>query len=290
MTRLDESAIPDYPGLLRLDGRVAMVVGAGQGNGRHTAHALASVGARVACVDVDPDLAHEIAAEVGGLPCVADARRRDDVERIVAETLAAYGRLDAVVDIVGMALWSTLLEVTDEDWDATFGLVLRHAHLITQIVGRQMVAAGGGAMVFTASVSGLTSAPNHAAYGAAKAGLLSLVRTAAVELGPSNIRVNAVAPGSIRTPRIMRALQARGDVPPPPAVEPLGRSGEPRDIAGAALFLCSDLSRHVTGQTLVVDGGATARFAYMGSGLSSAAPAAPATSPPAVPPSTATPS
>ncbi|MEX5632675.1 SDR family NAD(P)-dependent oxidoreductase [Parafrankia sp. FMc2] len=267
MTRLDDSAIPDYPGLLRLDGRVALVVGAGQGNGRHTAHALASVGAKVACVDLDPGLAREIAAEVGGLACVADVRARDAVERIVAETLAAFGRIDVVVDIVGMALWGSLLDSTDEDWDTTFGLVLRHAQLLTQIVGRQMVADGGGAMVFIASVSGLTSAPNHAAYGAAKAGLLSLVRTAAVELGPSNIRVNAIAPGAIQTPRILRAVQERGDVPLPPSIEPLGHPGQPRDIASAALFLCSDLSLHVTGHTLVVDGGASARFVFMGAGL-----------------------
>lgn len=271
MTRLDDSAIPDYPGLLRLDGRVAMVVGAGQGNGRHTAHALASAGAAVACVDVDPDLAREIAAEVGGLACVADARQRADVERVLAETRAAYGRLDAVVDIVGVALWAGLLDVTDEDWDEAFGLVLRHAQLITQIAGRHMVAAGGGTMVFIASVSGLTSAPNHAAYGAAKAGLLSLVRTAAVELGPSNVRVNAIAPGAIRTPRLLRALGGRGPGDLSPPVEPLGHSGEPRDIASAALFLCSDLSRHVTGHTLVVDGGATARFAYLGVGAPSTA-------------------
>src|SRR5690606_23131536 len=102
-------------------------------------------------------------------------------------------------------------------------------------------------------------APNHAAYGAAKAGLMSLVRTAAVELGPSNVRVNAIAPGAVDTPRMRRQ---RGGVSSASPVEPLGRVAKPRDIASAALFFSSDLARHVTGQTLAVDGGATARFAY----------------------------
>lgn len=275
MTRLDDSAVPDYAGMLRLDGRAALVVGAGQGNGRHAAHALASVGARVACVDVEPDLAREIADEVDGLACVADARERADVERVVAETTDAFGRLDAVVDIVGMALWSGVLDVSDEDWDWTFAMVLRHAQLVTQIAGRQIAADGGGTMVFIGSVSGLSSAPNHAAYGAAKAGLMSLVRSAAVELGPAGVRVNAIAPGSILTPRILRMRAERGDAETQgPPVEPLGHPGEPRDIAGAALFLTSDLSRHVTGHTLVVDGGATVRFPYMAAteSLSSTSP------------------
>ena len=261
MTSADETPIPDYASLLRLDGRGVLVLGAGQGNGRQTAHALAALGASVACVDIDPVLADEIAREVGGLACVGDVRERGDVDRVTAEAVAAFGRVHAAVDIVGLAHWAAFLDVTDELWDDTFAIVLRHAQYVAQAVGRHMVENGGGAMVFIASVSGLSSAPFHAPYGAAKAGLMSLVRTAAVELGPYGVRVNAIAPGHIETPRVLRMTAERGGEDRPPQ-EPLGRHGQPSDIAGAALFLCSDLARHVSGQTLTVDGGITATFPY----------------------------
>lgn len=261
MTRSDDAPVPDYLGRLRLNGRGCVVVGAGQGNGRQTAHALSQAGASVLCVDIEPGRADDVAAEVGGVACVADARERADVERIVSTAVTELGRLDALVDIVGMARYATLTEVTDEDWDWTFGMVLRHARLLTQVAGAHMASHGGGSMVFIASVSAFAGAPLHGAYGAAKAGLLSITRTAAVELGPAGVRVNAVAPGQIRTPRIAAQIAARGDAQPPP-IEPLGKLGEPPDIAGAALYLCSDLASHVSGHTLVVDGGATANFAY----------------------------
>jgi NAD(P)-dependent dehydrogenase (short-subunit alcohol dehydrogenase family) len=259
---MDSSEVPDYPNLLRLDDRGVVVVGAGQGMGRQTAHAARALGARVLCVDIEADLATEIAEEIGGTFCVADARTRDGVERIVAQALADLGRIDGLVDIIGMARWSSLLETTDEDWDWTFDRVLRHAFLAAQLVGRVMSAQGSGSMVFIASVSGMSSAPMHAPYGAAKAGVMSLVRTAAAELGPYGIRANAISPGSINTPRLARQRAADGVTEIPPAVEPLGHSGETRDIAGTALFLLSDLSRHITGQTLVVDGGSMVLFPY----------------------------
>ena len=116
-------------------------------------------------------------------------------------------------------------------------------------------------MAFVASVSGITSAPRHAAYGAAKAGLMSLVRTGAVELGPQRVRVNAVAPGVVWTPRISAFLGEEGRARNE-ANTPLGRVAQPADIAAAILFLVSDLSSYVSGQTLVVDGGVSAKFPY----------------------------
>lgn len=261
MTRADDSAVPDYLARLRLDGQSALVVGAGQGNGRQTAHALAQAGASVVCVDNEAERAHDIAKEVGGVACVADARTREGVEEMVACTISEFGRLDHVVDIVGMARYATLTDVTDDDWDWTFAMVLRHARLLIQIAGPQIARQGGGTMTFVASVSAFAGAPYHGAYGAAKAGLLSLVRTAAVELGPQGVRVNAIAPGQIRTPRIIAQMEASGGTPRRPA-EPLGKLGETPDIAGAALYLTAPLSSHVTGHCLVVDGGVTANFAY----------------------------
>ena len=260
MTRSDDTAVPDYPGLLRLDARRFVVIGAGQGIGRQASHALASAGARLMCVDVDPDLAIDIAAEVGGVPHSGDATKRDDVEKLFGDAQAQLGGIDGVVDIIGMAQYATIVELSDDEWDWHFDIVLRHAFLAMQHAGRAM-AARGGAMVFVASVSGITSAPRHSAYGAAKAGLMSLVRTGAVELGPSGIRVNAVAPGVVWTPRVSGMLGEEGRAMNSDNT-PLRRVAQPADIAAAILFLASDLAGYVTGQTLVVDGGVGAKFPY----------------------------
>jgi NAD(P)-dependent dehydrogenase (short-subunit alcohol dehydrogenase family) len=261
VTRADDTPVPDYPALFRLEDRAFVVIGAGQGIGRQTTHALAAAGARTVCVDVDADLAEEIAAEVAGVPWVGDATRRDDMARLFTDADTALGRIDGVVDIVGMATRYDLLDLDDETWDWQFDIVLRHAMLAMQYGGRAMAATGGGTIVFVASVSGITSAPRHAAYGAAKAGLMSLVRTGAVELGPSGIRVNAVAPGVVWTPRVSAFLGEEGRRRNVDNT-PLGRVAQPADIAAAILFLACDLGAYVTGQTLVVDGGVGAKFPY----------------------------
>ncbi len=261
MTRVDDTPVPDYPGLLRLDGRRLVVIGAGLGIGRQTAHALASAGARVCCVDVEGDRAADVANEIDGVAAVGDATQRADTERVLAEASAALGGLDGIVDIVGMARYAQVVDVTDEDWAWQFDIVLRHAYLALQLGGRALAASGGGAMVFVASVSGITSAPRHAAYGAAKAGLMSLVRTAAVELGPDGVRVNAVAPGVVWTPRIAEFLGDDGRRRNEDNT-PLRRVAQTSDIAAAILFLMSDLAAYVTGHTLVVDGGVGAKFPY----------------------------
>ncbi|MBM3671858.1 MAG: SDR family oxidoreductase [Actinobacteria bacterium] len=261
MTRSDNTAVPDYPAQLRLDDRRFVVIGAGQGIGRQAAHALATVGAQTFCIDVDEHLAQEIAAEVGGTAGVGDATKRADAKRLFEEAETALGGINGVVDIIGMSHYDALVDLSDEEWDWHFDIVLRHAFLAMQIGGRALARNGGGAMTFVASVSGITSAPNHGAYGAAKAGLMSLVRTAAVELGPDNVRVNAVAPGVVWTPRISGFLGEEGRERNK-ANTPLRRVAQPSDIAAAILFLSSDLSSFVTGHTLVVDGGVGAKFPY----------------------------
>ncbi|MEU6993479.1 SDR family oxidoreductase [Streptomyces sp. NPDC046465] len=258
---LDNSPIPDYAALHRLDDRAFVLLGAGNGIGRQTAHALTAAGARVLCVDLDKDRADAVAAETGGTAYVADVTRRDDMRQLFAYARDELGGIGGVVDIVGMARYAPLDELDDASWDWHFSLVLRHAWFAVQYGGEALAAAGGGPLVFVASVSGLTAAPRHAAYGAAKAGLISLVRSAAVEYGPRGVRVNAVAPGVVWTPRVAgligeegRAHNARN--------APLGRVAETSDIASALLFLASPLSSYVTGQTLVVDGGVGVKFPY----------------------------
>ena len=253
MSPLDTSPVPHYPDLLQLSDRGFVVAGAGQGIGRQTAHALANSGARVLCIDNDPEAAAHVAGEIGGEAFVADVRERDDIQRALDQALASFGRVDGIVDIVGMARYRPLLDTSDEDWQWTDGMVLRHAFLLAQLGGRVM-RERGGVMVFVASVSGMTSAPLHAAYGAFKAGLISLVRSAAVELGPDRVRVNAVAPGVVWTPRVGALIGEEGRRINADTT-PLRRVAEPADIAAGILFLCSDLSSYVTGQVLVVDGG-----------------------------------
>jgi NAD(P)-dependent dehydrogenase (short-subunit alcohol dehydrogenase family) len=258
MTTGDDSTVPQFADMLRLDGRSFVVVGAGVGIGRQTTHAISQLGGQVLCVDIDGDRAGEIADEVGGTPFVADARDRAGAEGIIAAAQAAFGRVDGLVDIVGMARFVPLLETPEEDWDWTLGMCVRHAYHLVQAAGRAM-AEHGGTMVFVASIDGIVSAPFHAAYGVAKAGLLNLVRTASVELGPMAIRVNAVAPGPTKTPRIM--ARSSGAMAASPATGgtlyiPLGEVNETWDIASSILFLSSGLSRHVNGHCIVVDGGA----------------------------------
>jgi NAD(P)-dependent dehydrogenase (short-subunit alcohol dehydrogenase family) len=257
----DNSPVPSYPDLLRLDGKGFIVIGAGQGMGRQTAHALASAGAKVFCADIVKSLAAQVAEEVHGIAWSGDATRRDEVERMIGDAERSLGRIDGFVDIVGMARWAGVLDIDDESWNYQFDVCLRHAYLASQIAGRRMRVTGGGSMVFIASVSGLSAAPNHAAYGAAKAGLMAWVKSLAVELGSYHIRANAIAPGSILTPRIQARL-SQEQVAAGAAMTPLHRSGLPRDIAAVALFLSSELASFVTGQTLIVDGGVTAKFPY----------------------------
>jgi NAD(P)-dependent dehydrogenase (short-subunit alcohol dehydrogenase family) len=160
-----------------------------------------------------------------------------------------------------LPVWSSLLDYDVAEFDRSLALNLRSALLVSQAFARACVNSGiRASIVCTSSISGLGASPYHAAYGAAKAALCQLVQTMAVEWGPRGIRVNAIAPGTIATPRASISADPQRDR----AAIPLGRRGEPEEIAGAALFLLSDLSSYVSGQTLVVDGGATAKFGFLG--------------------------
>ena len=257
----DISPVPDYAGLMRLDGKGFIVLGAGQGMGRQSSHALAQMGAKVFCVDLESERAEQVATEVGGIGWVADITKRDDVQALVDEAGRTMGSIDGIVDIVGVSGWAGVLEIDDEEWDWQFDMVLRHAYLISQIAGRAMKETGGGTMVFIASVSGLTAAPNHAHYGAAKAGLMAWMQSVAIELAPYGIRANCVAPGTILTPR-MEALFDEERAAANAATVPMGHMGMPSDVAGAVLYFSAPISGFVSGRTLVVDGGVDANFPY----------------------------
>ncbi|HLN18518.1 MAG TPA: SDR family oxidoreductase [Acidimicrobiales bacterium] len=258
----DDTPVPDFASFLRLDGRRFVVLGGGYGMGRQAAHALAQQGARLFVVDVVEDRARHVAGEIGGVAGSGDATRRDEVERLFAEATESLGGLDGLVDVIGLAEWGSVLDLDEATWDAQLDITLRHAFFSLQAGARAMVAGSGGTMVFVSSVSGLFSSASHAAYGAGKAGLLSLVRSAAEELGPEGLRINAVVPGSVSTPRIVALREAGLLAPWEKHPSPIGPPAETADIAAAILFLSCDLSRNVTGQALVVDGGQSIRTPF----------------------------
>jgi NAD(P)-dependent dehydrogenase (short-subunit alcohol dehydrogenase family) len=253
------------PGL-GLAGRAIVVAGAGGGGiGTATCQFLAESGAVVVAVDRDPDRLAEVGAVVGGvggrvLVMRADVGDEAQVERLVDDAVAQLGRIDGLVHVVGGlgASWQPLVDTTADDFDDVLRLNLGTAVVTTRLVARQLVAQGtGGAIVHIASLAGLTSMPFGVAYGAAKAGLLSLTRTAAVELGRHGVRVNAVAAGTVRTPAAAANASGRADdVDRWPQV-PLGRRADPRDIASAVAFLLSDLA------AFAVDGGSSAKPSYL---------------------------
>ena len=253
----DANDVPDYAAMLRLDGQVHVVLGGGFGIGFQTSHALASVGATVVCVDRDEERAAKVAAEVSGIPWTGDITDRESMAALFDFVGERCGRLDGVVDIVGLARYKALVDLTDDDWLFHHEMVIKHAYLALEYSAKYWQRTGtGGSVTFVASVAGMTSAPNTSAYGAQKAALMSLMRTAAVELGPDGIRVNAVAPGVVRTPRQqVNPKWTRDLLDSNIAKTPLRRLAYPSDIARVLLFLASPLAAHVTGQSIVVDGG-----------------------------------
>lgn len=251
--------------LFGLEDKRAFVAGGGQGIGRSCALLLARAGCDVALLDSVAERAEAVAKEVEavgrrGVAVVGDALDSADAARVVQEAAGQLGGLDVCVNIIGIASWQSFLELDQETWDTDLLGNLTHHVFIAQPAARIMVEQGtGGAIGMVGSVSGLFAAPNHGAYGAAKAGIYGLVKTLAQELAPHDIRVNAVAPGSVRTPRII-AMQESGEAPSQQS--DLDRMCECDDIGSAMLFLCSGLARKVTGQTLVVDAGVTTKFPF----------------------------
>ena len=227
--------------------------------GESAAKFLARAGCGVAVADVIKERADRVANVVADLgqpsaAVVGDVLDDAEVPEIVARAERELGGLDVLVTIVGQASFNSVLDMTPEQWDLDQRRNLRCFFFTAREVARSLVARGKpGAIVGITSVKGLQSAPNNASYGAAKAGMINLVRTMAVELAPHDIRVNAIAPGTITTPRIPDTSERlervrHGHIP-------FERRGTADEIGKAALFLVSDLASYVTGQTLAVDGG-----------------------------------
>jgi 3-oxoacyl-[acyl-carrier protein] reductase len=257
------------PGRPLLEGKVALVAGGGgQGIGGATARTLAAAGAAVAVVDLEEERARDVrdaivAAGGRAVPVVADVLDESQSAAIVDAAVSTYGGLDVLVNVAGgmnvFGNWSPLTEWTSQQWDAVVGLNLRYHFLLCRAAIPKIAERGGGAIVNVTSISGVFGSPNHSAYGAAKAGLIHLTKTLAVEVGRLGIRVNAVSPGAVATP-------ATADRITPERQEemrrttPLQRAGVPEDIARAVLFFASPMADYVTGQMLLVDGGVAQKF------------------------------
>lgn len=243
---------PNYADLLDLSGRGFIVLGAGDGIGAQIALALRQAGAALVCVDVVPERAEAIARATEGHSCVADVTTAAGVAKVFEEAEAALGSIRGIVDVIGVARVKPLLEFSDDELEWQLGIVLRHALYTLRAAAKSMPR--GGSITFVGSMSGDRAVQNQIVYGTSKAALHHLVRGAARELGPKGIRVNAVAPGFIKTPRLLQALDA-GQWAEIDRCVPLGAAARPEEIASALLFLASDMASHVSGVVMPVDGG-----------------------------------
>lgn len=252
----------------RLAGKITLVTGGGSGIGRAICERFAQEGARVAVADW-----HRSAAEatVSGITAAGgtavathgDVGSPDDAARMVAEAVDSFGGLHVLVSNAGQALVASVLETTPDQWDRVMDSNLKGCFLLARAAIPQMIAVGGGSIVLTASQLAFVGAERFAAYAASKGGVLNLARALSLDHARDGIRVNALCPGAVETPLLLNQFAGRdgpqGSLPDLVALHPLGRLGQPSEIAAAALFLASDEASFVTGSALVVDGGYLAR-------------------------------
>ncbi|MBI1925019.1 SDR family oxidoreductase [Candidatus Poribacteria bacterium] len=245
---------------MRLKDKVAIVTGAGRGIGKGTAIRFAAEGAKVVVDDINPDSGNESVEQIrsaGGeaIFVCADVSSQAEAEGLVSATIEAYGQVNVLVN---NAICSTA-DVVNNNWDANLNVVLKGTNFCSQAVIPEMQQIGGGSIINIASVNGLIGLQGIHAYSAAKGGVIALTRSLAVWHGKDNIRVNCICPGTIQTevwgPIIEKNPKIFDEIVP---WYPLGRIGQPIDIANAALFLASDESAFATGAVFVIDGGLTA--------------------------------
>lgn len=240
-----------------LDGQRAVITGGASGIGRATARRMAAEGAAVCVVDINQDAADDVAQEIGGHAFRADVQSPEELTAAVDGAADVMGGLTTLFNNAGVGNQSPLHEYPPEEWDRLIAINLKGVYLGFRAAIPHILRSGGGSVVSTASISGTRPAAGEAPYAAAKAGVAALTASAALEYAPT-VRVNAVAPGMILTALTEPWLQFL-----PHERErflrstPLGRIGEPEDIADVVVFLCSDKARFITGQNIVVDGGLT---------------------------------
>lgn len=252
-----------------LDGRVGLVTGGAQGIGLGIAQSLVDRGAAVAVLDIDEQRAADAAASLRdtgatALAVTADVRDRGAVRRAVAQVTSETGPVDVLVNNAGTVVFKSFVDSTDDDWDNVVGTNLRGGFVVTQEVLRGMLDRRSGAVVNVTSIAAFHYTTQHPLYAAAKAGSVALTRDLAFEVAPMNVRVNAVAPGPVKTPLTERLLSEEDREAYNETIR-LGRWGTPADIGEAVAFLVSDRASFITGQTISVAGGADLRVLPGGS-------------------------
>lgn len=249
---------------MRLKDKVALVTGANSGIGRAIAERFAQEGAHVA-LNYRPGRGHEdeVAQIVGDFPtpgtgAPADVSNRGDVEKMIADVVKKFGRLDIVVNNAGLEIKKPFLEITDDEWNKVLSINLYGAFLVSQVGARQMVKQGkGGKLIFVSSVHEDIPFPQYTPYCASKGGMRMLMRNLAMELAEHCINCNNIAPGAIATPINQAVLDDPEQKKNAISEIPWGRFGKPEEVAAVALFLAGNESAYVTGSTYYVDGGLT---------------------------------
>jgi 3-oxoacyl-[acyl-carrier protein] reductase len=245
----------------RLEQRVAVVIGAARGIGFGIAQRFVEEGARVVIGDIEEVAGVEAAKALGG-PDVVRFRRVDvtspaDLEAIVADAVAAFGRLDIMVQNAGIFPWTLIEDISPEEWDHVLAVNLKGCFLAAKAALPPMKARRYGRMVFTSSITGpRVTAPGHGHYSASKGGINAFIKAAALEFAGYGITVNGVEPGNILTEG-MTAHRSQAYIDSMAAAIPLGTLGTPRDVANAVLYLASDEASYITGTTILIDGGQT---------------------------------
>ena len=250
--------MPIDPSDILLTGRVAVVTGGGAGIGRGIADGLTRFGARVVIWERDSESCASAAESIGALGFVVDVRDSDQVDAALQRTVDELGEVSILVNNAGGVFKSPLLDTTENGWDVLYKSNLRHVLLCTQRVTRRLVAAGlPGSIINVTSIEGARAAPGYAAYAAAKAGVINYTKTAALELATHHIRVNALAPDLTLTEGLIALSGGSLQDADAPGI-PMSRPGHVDEMAGAAVFLASEMSSYITGQTIHVDGGTQA--------------------------------